>query len=85
MFNALILNTWFRFCRRELEADYIGLILMASAGYDPRVAPHVHKNLEEKVEGDEARDNFLTHHPSGETRAQLLSQPKVMEESPCHI
>ncbi|XP_015971923.1 mitochondrial metalloendopeptidase OMA1 [Arachis duranensis] len=25
----------------EMEADYIGLLLIASAGYDPRVAPSV--------------------------------------------
>ncbi|KAJ0782519.1 putative peptidase M48 [Helianthus annuus] len=31
--------------RMEIEADYIGLLLMASAGYDPRVAPKVFEKL----------------------------------------
>ncbi|KAF9605932.1 hypothetical protein IFM89_021080 [Coptis chinensis] len=30
----------------ELEADYIGLLLMASAGYDPRIAPKMWKKME---------------------------------------
>ncbi|KAH7536806.1 hypothetical protein FEM48_Zijuj03G0025500 [Ziziphus jujuba var. spinosa] len=32
--------------RNEFEADYIGMILMASARYDPRVAPKVWRKLE---------------------------------------
>ncbi|CAA6656254.1 unnamed protein product [Spirodela intermedia] len=29
----------------EMEADYIGLLLLAAAGYDPRVAPMVYEKL----------------------------------------
>ncbi|TKY45069.1 Mitochondrial metalloendopeptidase OMA1 [Spatholobus suberectus] len=33
----------------DIEADYIGLLLIASAGYDPRVAPKVYEKLREIV------------------------------------
>ncbi|PNX87309.1 mitochondrial metalloendopeptidase OMA1, partial [Trifolium pratense] len=29
-----------------MEADYIGLLLMASAGYDPRPVPKIYENIE---------------------------------------
>ncbi|XP_074363353.1 mitochondrial metalloendopeptidase OMA1-like [Apium graveolens] len=45
--------------RNEMEADYIGLLLMASAGYDPRVAPKMYEML-----GHD--DSFESNsHPSG--------------------
>ncbi|XP_015876177.1 mitochondrial metalloendopeptidase OMA1 [Ziziphus jujuba] len=67
--------------RMEKEADYIGMMLMASAGYDPRVAPKVFEKLE-KLMGDESSiGEFLSTHPSGKKRAQLLSQPKVMAKA----
>lgn len=64
----------------EMEADYIGLLLMASAGYDPRIAPTVYEKLG-KVMGDSALRDYLSTHPSGKKRAQLLAQAKVMEEA----
>ncbi|KAL9677779.1 hypothetical protein QQ045_015615 [Rhodiola kirilowii] len=63
--------------RMETEADYIGLLLIASAGYDPRVAPKVF----EKLDRDSAQIDYLSTHPSGKKRAQLLAQAKVMEEA----
>lgn len=66
--------------RMEMEADYIGLLLMASAGYDPRVAPKVFEKLG-KVSGDSAMRDYLSTHPSGKKRAMVLSQAKVMEEA----
>ncbi|KAG8381445.1 hypothetical protein BUALT_Bualt06G0122700 [Buddleja alternifolia] len=66
--------------RMEMEADYIGLLLVASAGYDPRVAPQVYEKLG-KVVGDSALQDYLATHPSGKKRAQLLAQAKVMEEA----
>ncbi|CDP05279.1 unnamed protein product [Coffea canephora] len=66
--------------RMEMEADYIGLLLMASAGYDPRVAPRVFEKLG-KVTGESALRDYLSTHPSGKKRAQLLAQAKVMEEA----
>ncbi|PWA92097.1 Peptidase M48 [Artemisia annua] len=66
--------------RMEIEADYIGLLLMASAGYDPRVAPKVFEKLGE-VSGDSAMQNYLSTHPSGKERSKLLSEANVMQEA----
>lgn len=64
----------------EIEADHIGLLLMASAGYDPRVAPKVYEKMGQ-ISGDSALKDYLSTHPSGKTRAKLLAQAKVMEEA----
>ncbi|KAL3633897.1 hypothetical protein CASFOL_022659 [Castilleja foliolosa] len=61
----------------EMEADYIGLLLLAAAGFDRRVAPQVYEKLGE-VSGQSALQDYLATHPSGEKRAQVLSQAKVM-------
>ncbi|XP_061358676.1 mitochondrial metalloendopeptidase OMA1 [Gastrolobium bilobum] len=66
--------------RMEMEADYIGLLLIASAGYDPRVAPSVYEKLG-KVTGDSTLRDYLSTHPSGRKRAELLAQAKIMEEA----
>ncbi|XP_010442680.1 PREDICTED: mitochondrial metalloendopeptidase OMA1 [Camelina sativa] len=65
--------------KMEMEADYIGLLLLASAGYDPRVAPTVYEKLG-KLGGDKLGD-YLSTHPSGKTRSKLLAQAHVMEEA----
>jgi len=65
--------------RMEIEADYIGLLLLASAGYDPRVAPTVYEKLG-KLGGD-ALGDYLSTHPSGKKRSKLLAQANVMEEA----
>ncbi|XP_014492546.1 mitochondrial metalloendopeptidase OMA1 isoform X1 [Vigna radiata var. radiata] len=66
--------------RMEIEADYIGLLLIASAGYDPRVAPGVYEKLG-NIAGDSTRIDYLSTHPSGIQRAELLAQAKIMEEA----
>ncbi|KAK1399612.1 Mitochondrial metalloendopeptidase OMA1 [Heracleum sosnowskyi] len=66
--------------RMEMEADYIGLLLLASARYDPRVAPMVYEKLG-KITGSSAMKDYLSTHPSGKKRAKLLAQAKVMEEA----
>ncbi|XP_027358549.1 uncharacterized protein LOC113867428 [Abrus precatorius] len=66
--------------RMEMEADYIGLLLIASAGYDPRVAPKVYEKLG-KVTGESALRDYLSTHPSGRKRAELLAQAQIMEEA----
>lgn len=66
--------------KMEIEADYIGLLLIASAGFDPRVAPSVYEKLG-KISGDSSLRDYLSTHPSGKKRSQLLAQAKVMEEA----
>jgi predicted Zn-dependent protease len=57
---------------QETEADRIGLILMAKAGYDPRVAIDVWERMEKKDGGKGAPPEFLSTHPGYETRIQNL-------------
>jgi metalloendopeptidase OMA1, mitochondrial len=55
---------------QESEADRVGLILMAKAGYDPRVALDVWNRMERREKG--ATSDFLSTHPGSETRMQQL-------------
>lgn len=57
---------------QETEADRIGLILMAKAGYDPHVALELWQRMEKKEGGKSAPPEFLSTHPSYETRVQQL-------------
>jgi predicted Zn-dependent protease len=73
----------FAICRLEMEADYIGLLLMAEAGYDPRLAPVVYEDLE-RIEASYKEftlGGFLRSHPPGRKRAKALARPKIMEEA----
>ena len=55
---------------QELEADHIGLILMAKAGYDPREAP---KFFERMMAGQSKKNlEFLSTHPADERRIREL-------------
>jgi len=55
---------------QESEADHVGLILMAKAGYDPKVSLEVWERMERKERG--APPEYLSTHPSYETRTQQL-------------
>jgi predicted Zn-dependent protease len=65
----------------ETEADKIGLQLMAIAGYDPDVAPELWKRM--KAQGGAAPPEFLSTHPSNDTRIANLTQwaPMAKEEA----
>ncbi len=55
---------------QELEADHIGIILMAKAGYDPREAP---KFFERMTAGQSKKNiEFLSTHPADDRRIQDL-------------
>lgn len=55
---------------QELEADQVGLELMAKAGYDPREAVKVWENFERA--GGNGGPEFLSTHPSPGNRGQRL-------------
>ncbi|WP_156498343.1 M48 family metallopeptidase, partial [Oleiphilus sp. HI0079] len=57
----------------ESEADTIGLYLMAKAGFDPSQAVELWKEMK-KASGGNAPPEFMSTHPSNETRIQELTQ-----------
>jgi predicted Zn-dependent protease len=57
----------------ESEADRIGLILMAKAGFNPEAAPQFWERMKEKS-GGQAPPEFLSTHPSDERRIQQLRE-----------
>ncbi|MDH3598437.1 MAG: M48 family metallopeptidase, partial [Candidatus Tectomicrobia bacterium] len=59
--------------RQESEADHIGLILMAKAGYDPNEAVPFWQRMSGGKTGN-APPEFLSTHPSGATRIRQLQQ-----------
>lgn len=65
-----ILNPFSR--KQETEADVIGLKYMAMAGFDPREAVKLWTNMEERNETQ--IPEFMSTHPSGETRIESLVQ-----------
>ncbi len=54
----------------EFEADYIGLLLTAEAGYDPREAVNMWVRMKES--GEELPPEYLSTHPSYDTRIAQL-------------
>lgn len=56
--------------KHESEADYIGLLLAADAGYDPHEAVRVWQRMQEVSKGQPPE--FLSTHPGHETRIQQL-------------
>lgn len=65
--------------KHESEADELGLIFMAIAGYDPSSAPQFWERM--SANGSGAPPEFLSTHPSHETRIQRLNAklPEAME------
>lgn len=57
--------------RQESEADHIGLMLMADAGYDPAEAPRFWRRFSGAKDGSQTPE-FLSTHPSDERRASDL-------------
>jgi predicted Zn-dependent protease len=64
--------------KHESEADYIGILLAADAGYDPRESVHLWERMEQ-VSGGKGPSKFLSTHPGHETRIEQLE--KLMPEA----
>ncbi|MDT7041444.1 M48 family metallopeptidase [Candidatus Nitronereus thalassa] len=62
----------------ESEADYIGLLLAAEAGYDPRESVRLWQRMAQASQG--APPEFLSTHPANETRIKDLQEwmPEAM-------
>ncbi len=56
----------------ESEADAIGLRYMARAGYDPREAIEFWKRMSSSMSGSGKPPEFMSTHPSDQTRIQAL-------------
>ncbi|MFD2552314.1 M48 family metallopeptidase [Bizionia sediminis] len=66
----------------ETEADKIGLILMAIAGYNPEEAPNLWKRMD-AISGGQAPPEFLSTHPANASRISTLTSliPKAKVEA----
>ena len=65
--------------KHESEADYIGILLVADAGYDPRESVHLWERMEQMSSGKGTAE-FLSTHPGHETRIEQLEKwmPEAM-------
>jgi len=58
--------------KKEMEADYIGLIYMARAVYDPRKAIDFWERMDKETRGKPVPSQWLSTHPSHDNRILLL-------------
>jgi len=67
--------------QQESEADHIGLILMAKAGYDPHAARELWVRMAAASQGSSRPPEFLSTHPSEETRIKQIEgwMPEAMK------
>ncbi|MCF8094378.1 MAG: M48 family metallopeptidase [Desulfobacteraceae bacterium] len=65
---------------QEKEADRLGLVFMAMAGYDPRAAVNFWQRMAEKKEGKNPPE-FLSTHPADQTRISDIKSmiPEAMQ------
>lgn len=76
--NALGLGTLAFSRSQESEADHLGLLIAADAGFDPREAIPLWQNM--AAAGGDGPPEFLSTHPSESTRIQRLNElmPEAM-------
>src|SRR5438046_1981780 len=74
-----LLLPWSR--TQESEADHLGLIFMAKAGYDPHAALDLWRRMAEAAKGRERPPEFLSTHPSEATRIAQIEAwiPEAMQ------
>jgi predicted Zn-dependent protease len=65
--------------KHESEADYVGILLAADAGYDPRESVALWERMG-RMSGGGASSEFMSTHPSHETRITQLKKwmPEAM-------
>lgn len=67
-----VILPWSR--EQESEADHLGLIFMAKAGYDPHAALDLWRRMDEASRGRGEPPEFLSTHPSHGTRIRQIEQ-----------
>lgn len=78
VYQGLVLPKYSR--TDEFEADRVGLMYMAQAGYDPRAAPRIWRRVH-KSEGRMGVLQYLSTHPDHRDRARELEKllPEAMD------
>jgi metalloendopeptidase OMA1, mitochondrial len=68
--------------KQETEADEVGLILMAKAGYDPQAAVGFWQRMVEDSKGKAKPPEFLSTHPADQRRIQDIERliPGIKEK-----
>lgn len=66
--------------KHESEADHVGLLLMAAAGYDPEESIRFWQRMTEATKGSQAPPEFMSTHPNHQTRIHDLKSwiPEAM-------
>lgn len=67
---------------QESEADHIGLIFMARAGFDPNAAVTFWERMADATKGQERPPEYLSTHPESTTRIEQIKEwlPEALEE-----
>ena len=60
--------------KHESEADHIGILLMAAAGYDPKESSEFWKRMAAATQGKGAPPAFMSTHPTNEKRIFQLKE-----------
>ena len=86
MKNILLDLPFSRKC--ENEADYIGLLLMAKACYNPEEAVELWKRMSEKSQSNPEVISFLSTHPTNSKRIENIKSwlpraKKLYDNSEC--
>jgi predicted Zn-dependent protease len=64
----------------EAEADRVGMMYMARAGYDPRAAPRIWKRVSDNAKGKDKTSIFAAHPSSSDRYSALMRRlPQAME------